>query len=95
MKVSNEWGVPNQFLIEDEGHGANGNFLWKRIFQSYDSIIAEIIQWQDRRDITLDQNKWDYSVTTGKYRNKFLGESIDETRRKIESGEYKLADLNK
>lgn len=65
------------------------------MFQSYRSIIVERIVWSDRVDITLDESKWDYSVTTSKYRNKFLGEDKKETLKKIKSGEYKLADLNK
>ena len=62
------------------------------LFQSYNSIIAKI----DRRTnkITLDKYYWDYSRTTGKYRNQFLGEGIAETRKKIKSGEYKLKNLN-
>jgi len=72
----------NQFLI----HSENGT-----TFQSYDSVIAI----QDYfGNITLDRNTWDYSKTTGKYRNLFLGETKAETLEKIRSGEYKLADLN-
>lgn len=32
---------------------------------------------------------WDYSRTTSKYRNKFTGESTQETLAKLVSGEYK------
>lgn len=75
--------VPNQFIINTpEG----------RFFQSYDSVI--IHQTNDGKTI-LDENYWDYSVTTTKYRNKFLGENTAETRRKINAGIYTLADLNK
>jgi hypothetical protein len=42
----------------------------------------------------IDKNKWDYSTTTGKYRNQFLGETKKETQAKIDSGEYILTDLN-
>jgi hypothetical protein len=42
----------------------------------------------------LDKNTWDYSRTTGKYRNIFLNESKKDTEAKIKSGEYKLANLN-
>ena len=42
----------------------------------------------------LDENKWDYSVTTGKYRNIFLNETEKETEAKIKSGEYILSNLN-
>ena len=41
MKVTNEWGVPNQFLIKEEGRGALGNFIRRETFQSYDSIIDD------------------------------------------------------
>jgi len=87
MKVSNmmsERGntIPNQFIIHHEGC----NF-----FQSYQSIIVKI---DKAGQVTLDEKTWDYSVTTGRYRNQFLGEVIAETRKKIESGEYALADLN-
>ena len=81
MQSSRGNDVPNQFIIWADG---------KKIFQSYHSIIAMIENGQ----VTLDENKWDYSTTTGKYRNDFLGEGINETRKKIKSGEYKLANLN-
>jgi len=73
--------VANQFII----YTSKGKY-----FQSYDSIIVAV---EDGK-ITLDENTWNYSRTTGKYRNEFLGEKIAETRAKIESGEYELEDLN-
>ena len=45
--------------------------------------------------IYIDENYWDYSSTTGKYRNDFLGENKNLTQMKINSGEYILTDLNK
>lgn len=73
--------VPNQFEISTpEG----------RYFQSYNSIIAFVCG--DK--VTLDSDKWDYSRTTGKYRNQFLGEDKADTLKKIKSGVYKLANLN-
>lgn len=69
--------VANQFIIHtDEG----------TVFQSYNTIIA--IKKNDG-SIWLNENDWDYSVTTNKYRAEFLRESTAETRAKIESGEYK------
>lgn len=62
-------------------------------FQSYNSIIA--FKPNDNRRIQLDEYYWDYSRTTGKYRNQFLNEGIAETRAKIESKEYLLTNLNK
>nr|BAR31486.1 hypothetical protein [uncultured Mediterranean phage uvMED] len=75
--------VANQFIINDD----NGN----KYFQSYRSLIVK--KCADGR-IFLDENTWDYSRTTGKYRNEFLGEGTAETRKKIKSGEYILTDLN-
>jgi hypothetical protein len=81
IKISNEWGVPNQFVIWADN---------MRIFQSYNSVIAI----QKNGKTTLDVNDWDFSNTTGKYRNKFLNEDLNTTRAKIKSGEYKLKNLN-
>ena len=39
--------------------------------------------------ITLSED-WDYSKTTGKYRNIFLEETKQETERKIKSGYYNI-----
>jgi len=100
MKISNMLStngkaVPNQFVIVTEGRGSLGNFTKKEVFQSYKSIIAERIKWPNHPvEVRLDKNKWDYSNTTGKYRNEFLGETKAETQRKIDSGEYVLIDLN-
>ena len=74
--------VANQFEIET----ADGTY-----FQSYKTMIA--FRSNDRK-ITLDRDSWAYSVTTGRYRNQFLNEGIAETRKKIRSGKYALADLN-
>ena len=74
--------VANQFII----YTPDGNY-----FQSYNSVIA--CRANDGK-VTLDNYYWDYSHTTSVYRNQFLGERIADTRSKIESGEYKLADLN-
>ena len=46
------------------------------------------------RRIVLDKNYWDYSRTTSKYRNEFLGFGVDECRRRISNGKIELADLN-
>jgi len=78
---SNGNSVPNQFLLTD------GN---KIVFQSYKSVIAVI----ENGKVSLDQKFWDYSPTTGKYRNQFLGETKKETEAKIKSGEYILTNLN-
>lgn len=95
MQSPNGREVANQFIITEEGRGALGNFIKRETFQSYASVIAERIVWDDRIDIKLDVNYWDYSTTTGKYRNQFLGEDKKETEKKIKAGVYELIDLNK
>lgn len=95
MKVKNMLGstgreVANQFIITGkEGKKA------VEVFQSYNSVIVKRVYGGANGVKTyLDKNTWDYSITTGRYRNQFLGETKKETQAKIDSGEYKLADLN-
>ena len=74
--------IPNQFIIQtNEG----------KYFQSYKTIIAFI---DNDGNVFLDKDYWDYSRTTGKYRNIFLGEKRDDTMYSIKTGEYELKDLN-
>ena len=80
---SNGNSVPNQFLITQTD---------REIFQSYSSIIGLRIFGQK---IVLDKNKWDYSKTTGKYRNQFTGLNKKETEAAIKEGRIILADLSK
>ena len=82
MTSNNGNKIANQFVIYTD----NGS-----IFQSYNSTIVKI----DSGKTYLDKNTWDYSKTTGKYRNIFLNESKKDTEEKIKSGEYILTDLNK
>ena len=84
-------------MISDKGNTIANQFIITtskgRFFQSYDSIIAFIPF--GNKPVQLDKNYWDYSVTTGKYRNRFLSEYKAETEQKIENKIYKLTDLNK
>ena len=99
MKVTNminTYGnkVANQFIVT----GENGLGYFE-IFQSYDSTIAKIQYTSTRKldsakTVKIDKNYWDYSNTTGKYRNQFLNEDKKATQKKIDSGEYILTDLN-
>jgi len=84
LKVKVEPLKANNLLI----HTDEGTYL-----QSYSSIIA-FKPRSSRHKIILDKKYWEYSATTGKHRNLFLGEGITETRQKIEDGEYLLSDLN-
>lgn len=73
-----QFHVKNQFILTDD----QGN----RFFKSYDAIIAKI----DRTGAVTLSTSWDYSKTTGKYRNLFLGEDKKATEKKIQSGLYKI-----
>ena len=95
MKVENMTSssgnrVANQFIINSVEHNPNGDDVPILTFQSYDTVIAQ----KRFGKVSLDRNMWDYSTTTGKYRNIFLGETKRETQKKIDSGEYILTDLN-
>jgi hypothetical protein len=59
-------------------------------FKSYHSIIVKIAGGV----VYLDQEKWDYSPTTSKHRNAFLGTTTEEIKAGIKLGKYILADLN-
>ena len=94
MTNSNGNKVIDQFIIKGMSTGqffdgikhASGS-----MFQSYDFSIA----FKDfTGKVYLDKSKWDYSNTTGKYRNIFLEEDKRTTQKKINSGEYILTDLN-
>ena len=74
--------VPNQFIIwADEG----------KYFQSYRVIIAFI---DNNGKVSLDEDYWNYSRTTSKYRNIFLKENTEQTKYSIKTGEYELKNLN-
>lgn len=76
--------VCNQFIIVDD----DGS----EYFQSYSSIIVKCDNKENKT--YLDEFYWNYSRTTSKYRNAFLGLTTDETRAKIKSGDLILTNLN-
>jgi len=80
MTSSNGNDIPNQFEI---------NWANSRLFQSYRSPIALL-----RSGKVYIFKDWNYSKTTGKYRNEFLGETKKETLAKLKSGEYIAVDFN-
>ena len=75
--------IANQFVINTPN---------KKIFQSYNTIIA-IIDYKNNKTY-LDRSSWNYSNTTSKYRNIFLNEKTKDTLKKIKNKEYILKDLN-
>ena len=77
--------IPNQFIITDDN---------KTYFQSYKSIIVKIERTETGVKTYLDPVYYNYSRTTSKYRNAFLGESTKEIESKIKQGVYILENLN-
>ncbi len=71
--------VANQFIIKGKDY---------TLFWSYDSPIA----MKKDGKVYIFKN-WDYSITTGRYRNMFLEESKNDTLKKIKSGEYIAVDF--
>ena len=79
MESSNGNDIANQFVIQ---------FEKGRVFQSYQSIIAVVQEGK----VFLGED-WDYSRTTSKYRNAFLGTTTKELEKGIKEGSIKI--LNK
>ena len=64
-------------------------------FKSYDVLVGKKIYVSGvLTDTYLDTIYWDYSKTTGKYRNIFLNEKKKETEANLKQGRYKLINLN-
>jgi len=82
MKSTKGNPIPNQFILKT----SKGTY-----FQSYQTIIVFI---NTKGQVFLDKKYWDYSNTTRRYRNMFLGEMSDNIKAKIKNGTYKLKDLN-
>jgi len=89
--------IPNQFIIHNVQityKSKTGELITPpkgNLFQSYQSAI--VFKGNDG-SVFLDEKYWDYSKTTGKYRNIFLNEDKKTTERKIKGGIYKLINLN-
>ena len=67
-------------------HLSNG---WN-ILKSYNTTIA----MRKGQEVIIDSRYYNYSASTGKRRNYFLGETLKDTDKKIKNGEYQTADLN-
>ena len=72
-----------------------------RVFQSYGVVIAKIVTDysnpllnRPRRKVYVDKIYGDYSNTTRRYRNVFLGMNSQELRDGIKSGAVKVVNLN-
>ncbi|KKN75879.1 hypothetical protein LCGC14_0375870 [marine sediment metagenome] len=73
---------------------ADGSHRTKAFYEIMGSKSLRDCNLTNYPKIYLDREMWDYSTTTGRYRNQFLGETKAETQKKIDSGEYILTDLN-
>jgi hypothetical protein len=77
--------IANQFLINTPDY---------KMFRSYNSNIVKTTFENGQRVVYLDSYYYNYSKTTSKYRNLYLGESTKEIEAKIKAGIYKLTNLN-
>ena len=80
MKVTSM--ANNQYIIEHNG---------VTYFQSYDVIVAK----KSKGKIILDKDYYEYSRTTIKYRNMFLGLLSASVKEAIRDGKITLGKLNK
>ena len=80
MKVTSM--ANNQYIIEHNGVS---------YFQSYDVIVAK----KSKGKIILDKDYYEYSRTTIKYRNRFLGLLSVSVKEAIRDGKITLGKLNK
>lgn len=84
QKISNYFGVKNQFVIMDED---------KIIFQSYETLIA--VYYRKSRTVILDTDAENYSRTTSKYLKCFIEEITgDCINSKKDYNRYKRENLN-
>ena len=64
------------------------------LLQSYRVIIVKTCFEDGKRKVYLDKYYYNYSITTVRHRNAFLGETTKEVESKIKTGEYELTNLN-
>lgn len=64
------------------------------MFVSYNTNIVKTTFENGIRVVYLDAEYYDYSQTTIRYRNQFLGETSKEIEKKIKDGIYLLTNLN-
>ena len=87
MRTNGGGDAPNQFKLYFQ-HGV--------LFKSYRSIIAirydSTIKDENLKNKTVIGCDYNYSRTTGRYRNQFLNEGVAETRSMIKDGTYIYCD---
>lgn len=80
MKVISNNG--NMTVFQDD----NNN----RVLQSYNVIIAR----ETNHGVILDSKYYNYSVTTSRHRNEFLGVNTKQFNNQIARGLYEFSNLN-
>ena len=84
-------GIRVSSIVSNSGNAVANQFIihtkYGKMFRSYNSNIAFIPN--DENIIYLGED-WDYSRTTGKYRNQFLGMDKKELEALIKSGGAKV-----
>ena len=83
MKSPNGTKVANHFIIHDAQIDTGEGYMSGTMFQSYESNIAFVPY--DGDVIYLGEN-WDYSRTTSKYRNIFLGIDTIQLKARVADG---------
>ena len=84
QKISNYFGVKNQFVIMDED---------KIVFQSYETLIA--VYYRKSGTVILDTDAENYSRTTSKYLKRFIEEIAgDCINSKKDYARYERENLN-
>jgi len=81
-------------FISPRGKENSNNFIVITEKGQYLISYQLTVVFQKRNGEILLDPRWNFSRATAKFRNKFLSEETAETRRKIESGEYKVVNLN-
>lgn len=86
-------------LINERGRDVSNHFVINTDEGTYYQGLRterSIIAFKDKLgNVTLDKNYWDYPDPIEKNRERFLGEDEEVTAKKVEKGEYQLADLNR
>ena len=90
MTSRNGKPIPNQVILSESLGDTFVSYGTKIVYQS-----TRISKDGLPKDIIVDETNWDYSRTTGKYRNEFMGMGVQDVRDHIKDGRIKVGDLNK
>ena len=88
MKSNRGRTIPNQYVIKLDNCD---------VFQSYETVIAirDYDYVNGKYEVYLNKQYYNYSRTTSRYRNKYLGLTTKEIEQKIKAKEFVLITHNK